>query len=214
MLALATSMSMRSSEAISTDLTVRQKLIMFHGTGLSAEAVLSLKDSQITADMVANERVRSVNVSAAGISPSKLKAMGFATAKSLKTFGFDALSLCDKKFAVAMNAEFGAEHVIDAFLVLPSDAVALAGSEAVDVLGITCEKFLCVCAGAPVEASAVLEQLPADSMQGVCASTLLDTGLRKDAILRLGYTLPSLIRYTKASHLDLAKLGFGDVLGK
>ena len=61
-----------------------------------------------------------------------LKVVGVADCSSLRKLGFDSLYLADTKFVSEANAAFGSRDVIRAFLTGASDAVAIAGTEAVD----------------------------------------------------------------------------------
>lgn len=194
-----------------TQLSARQKLILFNKSeSLSAEAVLSTTDAEVDVAFMLKHGCRAVNLVAADVGPRDLKGMGATDATTLRTLGFDALYLTDAKFAADANATYGAESVRRAFLVSAADAVAVAGCEAVDLLGISTEDLLQVCAGAPLEAFSVLKQLPASvSLAGVSPSTLLDTGLRKSKLSELGYSLAAVIAQTGASATHLQKLGFG-----
>ena len=149
------------------------------------------------------------NITAAGIGPLTLVRMGATNAAVLKDMGFDALHVADTKFATEAVAAYGARAVVETFLVGPSDAVAIAGSDSMDILGVRSQELMEACAGAPVEARAVLQQLPVpDGLLGVSATTLLDTGLRKTALLSVGYSLVSVVEQTGASGEALLKLGF------
>ena len=68
----------------------------------------------------------------AGVGPKLLKVVGVADCSSLRKLGFDSLYLADTKFVSEANAAFGSRDVIRAFLTGASDAVAIAGTEAVD----------------------------------------------------------------------------------
>ena len=132
--------------------------------------------------------------------------------RALRQLGFDALHLADSKFASEANAVFGAESVVETFLTGASDAVALAGSDAVEILGLTPRQLLEACAGSPTEARAVMQQLPLGvSLEGVPAATVLDTGMRKAVLSELGYSLTSIVKQTKASPVELQKLGYGAI---
>lgn len=201
-------MSIRPADCSST-LTTRQRLCLFHDTDVKAEDVLSIDYSSMTFAMLVEKGVKVKNISAAGIGPKKLKEMGLETAGQLRGTGFDALYLADPKFASEANAAFGSDSVRESYLKSASDAVAIAGTDAMDLIGITCLDLMQVCAGAPTEAHAVLQQLPlGTSLTGVPASVVLDTGLRKAALMELGYSLSSVVSQTSADAKQLAKLGF------
>lgn len=176
---------------------------------MTAEAALALEDSDITYDVLASNGIKAKNLAAAGIGPKRLKTMGVENASRLRSLGFDALYLADPRFASEANAAFGSEETKQAYLQSASDAVAIAGTDAMDLLGITTVDLLAACAGAATEAQAVLQQLAAGvALNGVPASVVLDTGLRKNTLMELGYSLTALVQQTKASGQELAKLGF------
>ena len=185
------------------------RLCLFHNTECSAEEALSLEEKQITAELLVSKGVKASSIVAAGVGPKLLKRMGFADCASLRKLGFDSLYLADSSFASEASAAFGSKDVTQAFLTGASDAVAIAGTDAVEILGIHTQELLAVCAGAPTEAQAVLQQLPVSiSLHGVQPSVLLDTGIRKQALSEVGYSLTSVALQTSANSHQLAKLGF------
>jgi hypothetical protein len=129
-------------------------------------------------------------LSAAGIRVSRLKELGW-TAAQLKKSGVDALTLAmNVQLTNEIMALFGATETIKTFITTPSDAVAIASSEAAATLELSTEALLQRCPGAPIEARAVLEQLPTtDIFTGVKTRTLLDTGLRGKTLQAMGITL-------------------------
>jgi hypothetical protein len=190
-------------------LTTKQRLCLFHGSEVTAEDALAMEDSNITYTMLIEKGIKANNITAAGIGPSRLYKMGMENASQMRVVGFDALYLADPKFATEANLSFGSDDVKDAFLKGASDAVSVAGTDAMELLGMTVVDLMTVCAGAPTEAQAVLQQLPlGTSLEGVSASTILDTGLRKAALMELGYSLTSIAQQTKANATELAKLGY------
>lgn len=191
-------------------LSARQKLALFHGTGLSAESALSTADMEITYDLMVANGVKALNISCAGIRPMALKAHGVVSAAQLRRLGFDALHLVDPVMATEANAAYGATDVIAAFLVAPQDAVALAGSAAMGTLNLSVQQLLEVCAGAPTEAVEVLKQVQTTGspLRGVKATTLLDTGMRAQQLKQLGYGLPAMRELAELLPDHLRKLGF------
>ena len=200
---------MRRAEVPEAGISTRQRLFIFHETGISAEEALALEDEQLTAALLIEKKVKASNIAAAGVGPRLLKSIGVEDPKDLRIMGFDSLYLADGKFASEANAAYGADAVREAFLISASDAVSIAGTDAVGMLGITANDLLAVCAGAPTEAHSVLQQLPKGvSLTGVSPSTLLDTGLRKAKLAELGYSLTSVATQTGARAEHLAKLGY------
>lgn len=192
-----------------SNLGVKARLCLFHETGITAEKALSLADDEITFSFLIESGSKSTNILTAGLGPMELKTRGAQTAGSLRKMGFDAVSLCDKVFANQASLAYGAVEVKKAFIVSPQDAVSVAGSEAVHILDIGVQTLLEVCAGAPLQALCVLQQLPRGcSLQGVLADTLLDTGLRQKALNSLGYSISQVVSQCNANSKHLAKLGF------
>lgn len=190
-------------------LSTRQKLTLFHGSGMSAEAALGTPDDQINFDLMLTNGVKAINICTAGIRPMALKQLGVAQASQLRRLGFDALHLVDPVWCQEANAAFGAAEVIQAFLVSPQDAVSLSGSEAVATLNLSTEQLLEACAGAPTEAISVLQQsTDAAPLKGVRASTLLDTGLRAPQLKQLGYNLATVTALSELSGDQIGKFGF------
>lgn len=200
---------MRRHERCDEVFTAKMRLCLFHNTDLSAEQALVLSEEEITAQYLRENGVHASNIATAGIGPKLLKQIGFSNCMSLRQIGFDSLYLTDRKFAVELNAAYGSVDVTRTFLAGASDAVAIAGSEAVDILGIHTQDLLAVCAGAPTEAHAVLQQLPLGvSLKGVDPTVLLDAGIRKQALSEVGYSLSSVISQTSANGQQLLKMGF------
>ena len=200
-------MSLRKAQE--TDLSVRQKLTMFHGSGLGAEVVLTMQDEAVNFDLMLKNAVTALHLTAAGVRPLELRRRGMSTAAQMRRLGYDALHLVDPVTCNEASAAFGAADVLQNFLCTPSDAVALAGSEAVTTLGITVEQLLAACAGAPTEALSVLQQVAVEApLRGVDATTLLDTGLRAAQLKQLGFGLTSLREMSGVSGSQLTKLGF------
>jgi|SaaInlV_125m_DNA_1040241.scaffolds.fasta_scaffold04021_2 hypothetical protein len=202
---------MSSRKHVSNDeyLSPKMRLCLFYGSACNAEEALALQESDITPDFLMANGVKARNMSAAGVGPRFLKDMGVSDCAQLRTMGFDALDLADTKFASEACLAYGADQILDVFLTGASDAVAIAGSDTTHITGVSTSALLSVCAGAPVEARAVLQQLPSGvSLEGVDADTLLDTGIRKSVLSQLGYSLTSIVSQTKANAQQLAKLGY------
>jgi len=191
-------------------LDVKQRITLFHNTSLSNADALELEDEAINFDLLVRHGVTALNIATANVRILALKRRGVDDVKQLRRLGFDALHLVDGVLCADACAAFGAKAVIDCFLVAPKDAVALAGSDAIATLGLSNEALLAVCAGAPVEAFAVLEQHVGtpNPLDGVHAATLLDTGLRAPQLKTLGCTLASCNGLVGVDGVKLGKLGF------
>lgn len=192
-----------------SSLTTKARLCLFYNTGVPAETALSLHDDEITFDYLLQNGSKALNILTAGLGPMDMKRRGAATAESLRKVGFDAVSLSDRAFANQALLAYGADNVKRAFVVSPQDAVSVAGSEAVHVLSIGVQELLEACAGAPLQAACVLKQLPHGcSLDGVSVVTLLDSGLRHQALASLGYSISQIVSQCGATGPQLAQLGF------
>ncbi|MEK9933950.1 MAG: hypothetical protein VW555_04495 [Luminiphilus sp.] len=191
-------------------LSAKQRLALFHNTSISAEKAIGMPESEMTFDVFISSGVRALNISSAGIGPHALKTrFDVKTASQLRRLGFDSLHLVDPAFATEANAAFGAEAITNAFLDAPQDAVAVAGSQALETLNVSLTTLLEYCAGAPHEAFAVLEQTTDhETLTTVPIRVLLDTGLRAPKLRELGITIPLASRMVGADAASLAKLGF------
>ena len=190
-------------------LSVRQRLALFHGSGVNAESALTTTEDEITFEMLLKHGVKALNIQAAGIRPLQLKRYGVTQAQQMRRLDYDALHLVDPVICNEANAAFGARDVISAFLNSPQDAVALAGSEAVTILNLSVQQLLEVCAGAPTEAISVLKQSQEEvPLRGVEIKVLLDTGVRAPQLKQLGYNLASIREMSNVTAVDMGKLGF------
>lgn len=150
-----------------------------------------------------------LNLVTAELRPLALKKFGVSDAQQLRRLGFDALHLVDPLFCREANAAYGAEGVIDAFLTSAADSVALAGTEALTTLGISMKRLLEACAGAPTEASAVIQQdKSVEPLKGVGASVVLDTGLRAPQLKALGINFIRASQQMNASNEEMIKFGY------
>lgn len=193
----------------SKKLDMRARLALFEGTSAVIAEVLRVDDSELNRDMFLATGVKPVNVLAAKLGPMDLKRRGFKEISTMRSFGFDALHLTDPWFSNQLIIAFGRDATLNTFLATASDAVAIAGSEAQEMLNISTTTLLACCSGFPLQAAAVLEQLPNGvSLEGVAPLTLLDAGLRATALKACGYGLVTIVAQTGASAHDLSKLGF------
>ena len=193
----------------SSTLSTRQRLALTRGNADAASA-LAMADSEIDALYLIRKRVATSDLRAARLTPLDLKQRGLETAVGLRELGFDSLDLVDSSFCASAVSAFGAESVRSAFLLDAGDAVAVAGSVAIFQLGITMVRLVELCAGAPEQAKAVLQQSEprGGALQGVTANALLDTGLRAATLCELGYYLQNVQAQTKATQNELRQLGF------
>jgi hypothetical protein len=201
-----TEMSVRRDVPADVRLTARQRATLFYET---KHADCTLPDAEITFAAIVHAGCSALQITAAEIGPLELKRRGATTPMQLRRLGFDALHLTDETFVHEIVAAFGAQEVSKSFLLTAEDAVAVAGSPAVEVLNTTTNDLLVLCAGAPMEAHAVLQQTTrADALEGVSTSTLLDTGLRAAQLHALGYSSTGLARTLEGATREIAKFGF------
>lgn len=190
-------------------LSAVRKLALFANTGMTHAQVVDIADEEVTFDLLLRRCVPAENILAADIGPIALKARGAVTADSLRRLRFDALHLCDPSFATEIVAAYGADEVACAFVVSANDAVAVAGSHALRLLAMSTQSLLALCVGSPIEAAAVLEQLPyGASLSGVAASVVVESGLRAAALRRLGYGMMQLKSQVQPSDRQMRQLGY------
>lgn len=187
---------------------MRQKLALFHASGVSAEEALGIKTSAITFDYLVSSGATALNATAAGVGFLKLKEMGMKTPELAREFGFDSLHLVDHVFCAEAVAAWSAHSVVDAFLVEARDAVALASPDAMATLGLTPARLLGACAGAPAEAKAVVDALGVECLKGLHVSMILDTGLRAVQLRQLGVGFGFVISHMRGNRHTVEKLGF------
>lgn len=182
-------------------LTNRQKLLLFP---------TDPPRNEIDFDVLVANGVTTDAIRAAKVPLSTLKELGMENVLLARQLGLDALDLADGPFAADALSAFGRDAVVEAFLADPGDAVCLAGSPAATILKILVEELLQRCVAAPEEAASVLQQqVPrALALTGVGALTLLDTGLRAPALLRVGIDRSIVQKLTGASVSQLELLEF------
>lgn len=190
-------------------LTTRQRLALTKGA-VDAASALAMNDGEIDALFLHRKRIPTSQVRSSRLSPLELKQRGVQSAVGLRELGFDALDLTDAGFCASAVSAFGAEEVKRSFLLDSGDAVAVAGSVAAFQLNVPTSKLIELCAGAPTQARAVLQQCEprGGALHGVSVNSLLDTGLRAAALCELGYFLNNVRDQTGARPEELRLLGF------
>lgn len=170
--------------------------------------VMKVAQSAIDVGHLLRYGVKAKNILSAGFGPLWLKKHG-VTADALPDLGFDALHLADEKFAVEAQAAYGAVALRTVFLKSSEDAVCVASKHAMELLSVTSEDLLQLCAGCPVEAHAVLKQMSSSALLcTMSAGTLLDTGIRHNALTECGFTADTLRATFACKEEDLRLLGF------
>lgn len=192
--------SLKGSALPKTVLSPKQRLALVHGTNVSTSTILNMEDAQIDLAFLLENKISPHNLAAADVSPLVLKARGASDSSDLVSLGYDALHLCDPVFCDGAIAAFGAASVVDTFISTALDAVSVAGSGAMERLGLTTQTLLEACTGASIEAFAVLKSNA--NAEGIRASTLLDTGLRGRQLAELGWTQDRMV----GTRAEIAKL--------
>lgn len=189
-------------------MTAKQRFCLYHGTNMPPAQVVQVAQSSIDVGHLLRYGVKAKNILSAGFGPLWLKKRG-VKADALPDLGFDALHLADERFAVEAQAAYGSVALRTVFLKSPEDAVCVASKHAMELLGVTSEDLLQLCAGCPVEAHAVLKQMSSsDSLCGVSSRTLLDTGIRRNALTECGFAVESLCAALAFKEEELRMLGF------
>lgn len=191
-------------------LTPRQRLAMVIGTGIEPQRILEMEDHEINYDFFLSNGITSPLLKAAKILPVQLKARGVRTPSEFRALEFSTLDLVDGAFCASCVAAFGADDLLSEFLQTAKDAVVLAGSPAMSQLNLDVGTLLVLCCREPELAAEVLDQTQprAACLIGVAPATLLDTGIRAKALRQLGLDAQKVCEQTRASVMDLDKLGF------
>jgi len=191
-------------------LTTRQRLALVIGGGLTPQEVLLAEDAALDFAFLVKHKVGSDALTSVGIGPLQLKQRGATGPAELRGLGYDTLDLCGTAFCADAVSAFGADAVVEAFLLTPNDAVLLAGTEAVEQLGLDVGTLLCMCEGDSGLAYQVLVQCKpkGQCLTGVAPLTLRESGLCRSQLSALGYSRDSIVRQTRASEEELAALGF------
>jgi len=198
------------AHAAAPALTTRQRLALVINGTVNAKDVMSTDDRDFDYAFFVKHKVASTTLTSVGIGPSQLKQRGAAQPAQLRALGFETLDLCDAAFCADAVAAFGADEVVAEFLVTPNDALLLAGTSAVEQLGLDVGTLLCVCdTDFALAYQVLLECKPrGQCLVGVAPVTLVESGLRKSQLVALGYTRTTVARQTRASEEELAELGF------
>ena len=194
------------------DLTPAQRLCIFYGSNATEVDALQVPQNCVTYETMQSRGCKYQSIAAAGLRIVELQRMGFASPLHLRQVGMDAIDLVDPLVVRDLVACFGADATKATFLASAFDAVALAGSDAERVLGITLDELLTHCAGEPTAAMAVLRTASHPRLAETSISRLLDTGIRADALQRIGYNIVVLSVHAHATPKDLKALGYRNTL--
>lgn len=190
----------------STEYTLRQRVALVLEASVTAEALVAMPDADIHHAFLVDQGISPTLLRAAKITPLQLKAHGTRTVADLSMLGFTALHLLDEEWCEDAISAYGAPALLDEFLSTSNDAVVLAGSEAVDKLGINLGLLLLLCCNQPGAAREVLAHY--QHARRVPPETLLETGLRASDLAALGLSKARLRQDTLATDAQLSLLGF------
>lgn len=213
-------------------LSTKERLALIAGTSLVPASVLSMPDKDIDVDWMIKHGIRPIGIRAANMEPKHLYERG-GIVDDYKTLGYDAIHLCNVKWCHACLALFGCDHLKRVFLANAMDAIVLADAPTTFDLNIEPSDLIGLCAGQPIEATAVIKQMKSlqapcqtrattharphtrpharphtVTAQGLSASELLDTGLRSKTLVELGWTDERLKAELNATNEEMQKLGF------
>ena len=130
----------------STEYTLRQRIAFVLESSDTAEAIVAMPDADIHHDWLMAQHISPTLLRAANVTPLQLKAHGTRTTADLAALGFTTLHLLDEEWCEDAISAYGAPAILDEFLATSNDAVILAGSAAVDKLGINLGLLLLICA--------------------------------------------------------------------
>lgn len=194
------------------DLSPRSRLALFHGSSTSVANALQVDLSTMTAAALRARGVTADNLRATGMKPALLTKIGIRTVDDLRDAGIDALDMSDVGFCSQCVAQHGAHEVRRAFLVNASDAVALAGTQAQQMLAITPSHLLEAAAGDPKAAKTVLQQMGPHALKNVSLKTLMDTGMQLPALAECGYGFAYVMKHYTPTSKQATLLGMHPVL--
>jgi hypothetical protein len=190
----------------STEYTLRQRVALVLEASVTAETLVGMPDADIHHAFLMDQGISPTLLRAAQVTPLQLKAHGTRTSADLAALGFTTLHLLDEEWCEDAIAAYGAPALLDEFLATSNDAVVLAGSDAVERLGINLGLLLLLCSNQPGAAREVLAQY--QHARRVPPETLLETGLRAEDLAALGFNKARLRQDTLATDAQLSLLGF------
>ena len=189
-------------------LTRRQRVALAVNTRADVHQVLEMDEADITADFLAANGVNWLNLKMANISVNALTRMGYTLAR-LVGCGMDAIELVRcPRLTRDLTHVFGATAVRRAVISSPGDAVVVAGTETARVLDVSQNTLLETCnPGFVSEALTIMSQYQhASPLQGVKCETLVNAGIRKEHLLRLGFNAAYLANNLVGSNEEVARL--------
>lgn len=200
---------MRRKDTVSkrneTAYTPKQRIALTMHSTIRADAALTLGEDSFTHEFLVLNGLRAPLLCAAGISPTQLHAHGTDSPEKLAAVGFSSLHLTRPGFCEELVRLYGADPVVEAFLLGSDDAATLAGERCLATLGVDTALLLMLCAGRPESSMAVVRA--ADSLVGVPPQTLVMSGVTAAQLKSAGYTVETLKNQTGISGLEILSLG-------
>lgn len=193
--------------------TDAQLVALFGDTSADMHAVFSAaSDKTSILSMVKTHDVKIQHVLASNTTMLTLNRLGMHKLSDYVCLGVDSLYLSYECLSSQMLQIFGRDLLVNQFLITPTDAVNLAGTEGSKVLCISTNELLNACAGDPTHAFVVLQALGCPSSTLECANvdpiTLINTGLRSQALVSLGLNLVTLTNECGLDASHARSLGF------
>lgn len=199
-----------STVPLQPELTRIQRLCIFYDSDVAIGEALEMNDTDITYDLMLDRGCKFQCIACAKLTVTELRARGFVTPVYFRDLGMDALDLTNVTVAQQMVRSFGAEPTRKCFVTTPSDVIALVGSRSYQVIGLTIDESLSICAGDPAAAREFLSQLEnsVDALKDTSVARLLDCGLRARALADVGINITTLAEKLKPTTDQLRSLGF------
>ena len=145
-------------KAFAMEYTLRQRMSLVIEANMTAEKITAMRDAEIDHAFLLEHNISTTLLRASKITPLQLKAHGTNTVDKLSELGFTTLHLLDDAWCIGCVSAYGAPKLLDAFLATTNDAVVLAASPAITLLGINLGILLLMCCEQPVAAREVLAQ--------------------------------------------------------
>ena len=203
----------RREEEGTEELTIRQRIALYHGTKMQVGEACTLSNAAINYDSMYNMRCNPEAILAAGITPLFLAKRGVDTASRLRSLGFDAIHFRNEVFCRQAIAQIPVNELRSQFIQTAGDAVSIADTPAQRLLSMQTADLLRLCVGQPVEAEHILHDIAMRTgaetlLDGVSADDVINTCIGAQALRRCGLTMPHLVRATSLTSNQLAMMGF------
>jgi hypothetical protein len=188
----------RRSAQQTADRSDVERMALFANTKYTPGEALEFDKEALTRDFLVGAGVTWDNIAAAKMDVATLKDVhGFASLDDLKRLNLDALELTDADLMQQVINAYGVDEVRRLFTAEPSDLATLVGSEGGRVLKISVSAAMDACAGCPTHAAAVIRRAGSllEVIPQLTIDQLLNSGLRREGLLKLGLTSTMLINH-------------------